>query len=583
MSEFEKQQREAHQRKRQRWIMIQTIIIGVLVLGLLITSLLYYKLNKETYVYYTEEGNVIHRAYLTDNEFYDDSYLNGSHAYLTSLIEKMTGDFTYKLKLDASDVNFKYSYKIEAQLVIAEKTSGTPIYNPIYELVPEQTVTKNGNTLSIHELVDIDYNAYDALAKKFLEQSKTLESLTSQTLYVRMHVEVLGMSEQFAENNTGEYVVELSVPLNAAVAKPSVSTSVPAAEQKILVRDDNAQAGFLIAAIILGVLSLIAGAILAIYAYKTRDMHINYARKVQKIVSAYKSYIQKIRNPFDTDGYQVLYVDTFTEMLEIRDTLQIPVLMYENDDKTCTHFMIVSGSVLYVYEIKVEHYDKLYNTGDLPMIEETQDDLPIIEDVDFEEENVAYEEAPVMEEMSYLDEEEVTVIEEVPVLLEEVDEELLAEAMAEPTIELEEIEFVDVIDEEVKEEEEGVEIIGVVWPERQHKNKVYRYDPNGEVIADGDIVLIPSRDVHRNRDIIRKAVVVHGNHRVAPETLLHPLKKVIAVIHRIEHKEIVHTEAPVEPVENTEVLETVAPVEVVEDVAAVSEEIACVSGDEQNQ
>ena len=306
-----------------------------------------------------------------------------------------------------------------------------------------------------------------------------------------MHIEVLGTSEQFAENNTGEYVIELSVPLNSEVAKPSVSTTVPSAPQRILACDSNTKTGFLIASIVLAVLSLAAITVLIIYVYKTRDMHINYAIKVKRILSSYKSYIQKVNNPFDTEGYQVLYVDTFKEMLGIRDTLQIPVLMYENEDKTCTQFMIVSATnLLYVYEIKIDNYDQVYQ-------EPTEETV------------------------------------EVPVILEEVDAEILAEAMAEPAVDLSQIEFVDTIDEET---EDGVEVIGVVWPEHQHRNKIYRYDPNGEKIGDGDIVLIPSRDVHRNRDIIRKATVAHGNHRVDPETLKHPLKKIIGVVHVVPRR-----------------------------------------------
>ena len=490
MSEFEKQQRDAYQRNRKKWIIIQSVIIGVLVLGMLISSLVFFRMNKSTYVYYTEEGNVIHKAYLSDNEFYDESYLNGSHAYVSALIDKMTGDFTYDLKLDASDVEFKYSYRIDAQVSVAEKTAGTPIYNPIYELVPQKTVTAKGSSLSIHELVEIDYQLYNDLAKSFVEQYE-LKSYTTQTLFVRMHIEVLGTSEQFAENNTGEYVIELSVPLNSEVAKPSVSTTVPSAPQRILACDSNTKTGFLIASIVLAVLSLAAITVLIIYVYKTRDMHINYAIKVKRILSSYKSYIQKVNNPFDTEGYQVLYVDTFKEMLGIRDTLQIPVLMYENEDKTCTQFMIVSATnLLYVYEIKIDNYDQVYQ-------EPTEETV------------------------------------EVPVILEEVDAEILAEAMAEPAVDLSQIEFVDTIDEET---EDGVEVIGVVWPEHQHRNKIYRYDPNGEKIGDGDIVLIPSRDVHRNRDIIRKATVAHGNHRVDPETLKHPLKKIIGVVHVVPRR-----------------------------------------------
>ena len=49
-----------------------------------------------------------------------------------------------------------------------------------------------------------------------------------------------------------------------------------------------------------------------------------------------------------------IVVDAFDEMLEIRDTIQAPILMFENEDKTCAKFMIPTDSkLLYLYEIKV--------------------------------------------------------------------------------------------------------------------------------------------------------------------------------------------------------------------------------------
>ena len=52
-------------------------------------------------------------------------------------------------------------------------------------------------------------------------------------------------------------------------------------------------------------------------------------------------------------------VDTFDEMLEIRDTLQTPILMHENDDRTCTKFLIPTGNkLLYQYTIQVEGYEE---------------------------------------------------------------------------------------------------------------------------------------------------------------------------------------------------------------------------------
>jgi hypothetical protein len=107
--------------------------------------------------------------------------------------------------------------------------------------------------------------------------------------------------------------------------------------------------------------------------------------------------------------------------------------------------------------------------------------------------------------------------------------EAVAEAVATRSWSLSEIDFEAVEDEEV---EDGVEVVGVVWPEREKKNKVYRYDPNGEKVTQGDIVLVPSRDEAQSRDIVRKATVAYGNHKVDPEVLKHPLKKIIGIVKR---------------------------------------------------
>ena len=77
----------------------------------------------------------------------------------------------------------------------------------------------------------------------------------------------------------------------------------------------------------------------------------------------YKSYIQKILDEYDTTDYQVIRVEEFTELLEIRDTIRQPIFMYENADKTSTKFFVVTClKTIYSYEIKVEDEENAYNT-----------------------------------------------------------------------------------------------------------------------------------------------------------------------------------------------------------------------------
>ncbi len=116
------------------------------------------------------------------------------------------------------------------------------------------------------------------------------------------------------------------------------------------------------------------------------------------------------------------------------------------------------------------------------------------------------------------------IVEEAVIIEENVDATAVAEALAAPVVVLADIDYDDL---EETEMEDGVEVISVVWPERRSHNKLYRYSPNGEKFESGDVVLVPTRDVMRERNVIRKAAVVRGNHFVDPNTLHHTLKKIV--------------------------------------------------------
>lgn len=353
MSEIEKQQRAAYQKRRKVLIVLQTVFAVLLTVALLLTGFLHFKVNKASFVPYTEEGGVIYKAYLSDNQFYSEEYLNGSHAYVASLIEKMTADFSYNLEMGADNVAYQYSYKIDAQLEIKDKESQMAIYNPVFQLKPLQSAEVEDNILSITDSVELDYNKYNKLAKDFIA-SYNLDD-TQSLLIVRMYVNVLGQSESFAENNEGSYTIELFVPLNKDTVTPYVVTPVKEEEQKVLAVENSKKDLFKKPLIALAVIDFLAITLLLIYTFATRDKHLDYAIKVKRILSSYKSYIQRVNNPIKFSEYQVLMVDTFTEMLEIRDTLQMPVIMYENDDKTCCHFFITTNTnILYLYEISVK-------------------------------------------------------------------------------------------------------------------------------------------------------------------------------------------------------------------------------------
>ena len=118
--------------------------------------------------------------------------------------------------------------------------------------------------------------------------------------------------------------------------------------------------------------------------------------------------------------------------------------------------------------------------------------------------------------------------------VEEAPKEMPAEEPVVPVVPVEAASAVTEVEPEPQPEPEpepyGIEIVTVVWPEnRNNMKRLYRYDPDGHKRSVGDLVMVPTRDVHSGKEIVREAEVVKANHRVAPEEITFRLKKIYSV------------------------------------------------------
>jgi len=214
-------------------------------------------------------------------------------------------------------------------------------------------------------------------------------------------------------------------------------------------------------------------------------------------------------------------------------------------DKTCCKFIIPTDSkLLYTYVICVEGYEEpatkdedtartivqpaitnlvrpvvkvVVNTSPAP--EKPAEPEAVIETI-LEEPEV---EADETVEVTAVTEEAEEPAEETA-----APEEAEEPAEEENTAEVEEL--IESIPEVEEPEEYGIDAIDVFWKERP--DKTYRYDPDGNVVANGDTVLVPTRDAFNDREIVREAEVSKGNYKVDPEALDRPLKKIIGVVKR---------------------------------------------------
>ena len=523
MSEKEKKRRAIYRKNREKWIFVQAVIASVVAVAIIISALVAYQLGKTYYIGYRESGSIDYSVFLKDNEFFESNRLGKDQSYVASLIDRIIADYSYEIDMDTDDVNYKYSYTIKSRLEIIDTTSKVAIFNPEKELVSVQNKSQSSsNRLRINEIVVINYDEYNDLANSFLD-TYNLTS-TSSNIVVTLEVDVLSDCNAFTGSSVDTYKSELRIPLTTKTVNIKMSSAVPDDEAKMIActRGTGLEA-FKTTAVVLGVIELLLILFMVAFIYLTRTEDITYTARVKKITSQYKSYIQKINNMFDTSGYQKIFVDTFDEMLEIKDTIQAPILMYENDDKTCTKFLIPTDSkLLYVYEVKIEGYSepeeapKADTSATIVSPNITNVVRPVVKVV------VNTPPAPEKEPEPKIE----TILEEPEV---EADEEIEVIATTEE-LDTEIEELIATIPQVEEPEESGVDVIDVFWKERP--DKTYRYDPDGNDVGDGDIVLVPTRDVHSDREVVREAEVARGNYKVDPETLDRPLKKIIGVVKR---------------------------------------------------
>ena len=360
MSEAEKKKRADYRKKRAAAIAAITVVLAICCFLTGAAFGVFQSLNKAHYISYTEHGSVAHRVLFKNSDF-SEGLEDDADAYVSSLVKSVITTFEYEMDMEGDDVEYKYTYGVFATVKVTDDRTDTVIYSPAKELVPEKSYTaKSDKKLVISQPVMVSYDEYNKIAKDFIEALDVEDEPLSCVLEISMNVNVISASDRFVSDSSNTYSSTLRVSLCEAITNIQSEATVPS-DSKVLASSDSASGIFGILSIVLGGVDILILAALVIFVYKTRNKDINYQIKVKRLVQSYKSYIQKINNPFDESGKQTLSVATFGEMLELRDTLSSPILMYENEDRTCTKFIIPTATdIIYVFEIKVEDYDELY-------------------------------------------------------------------------------------------------------------------------------------------------------------------------------------------------------------------------------
>jgi len=324
--------------------------------------MIYAERNKIQYVSFEEDSNIDYQVYYKENAFFEDNYLNEDKQYISSLIDNINTQFNYKISLDEKDVEYKYTYRIDANVIVRDKDNKNPFYDKTETLLEEKEKVSSVSVVEINEDIKIDYNEYNNLIKRFV----SIYGLENAEAYlnINMYVNVVGSCEEFLENDEKERVITLSIPLSKKTIAIEMIDNIVSDSSNVLQCNTVPENNILL--LIIAISFSMTGVCLIIitirYEVKTRTAETIYEKEMKKILNNYGSNIQIIGNEFDFSNYQLLKIEEFNDILEISDKLRQPILMKENYEKNGAYFLIPSNTnLLYVYRLKVSDIEKEIN------------------------------------------------------------------------------------------------------------------------------------------------------------------------------------------------------------------------------
>ena len=189
----------------------------------------------------------------------------------------------------------------------------------------------------------------------------------NSTLTINMYIKVKGTCEKYSESADKEANISLVIPLTTKTVEIDIKNNLVESNDNILVCQENSE--YAIVYLLIGIFICLINAFIIYrlikYISETRSAETIYDIELKRILNYYHSYIQKVKNKIDLkkglglDNYkecQFFRLETFTDMLEIRDNINAPIIMSSNENNTATYFLIldVSNKAVYLYGLRVK-------------------------------------------------------------------------------------------------------------------------------------------------------------------------------------------------------------------------------------
>lgn len=351
--------------KSKREIRIITIS-GIIVLFLMtILCLKAISKKEDSVMHYSDNSQLDYNVFLKENDFYTTPSLPKDRLYVSTLIDYIDAKFNYNFHV-VEDLNLGYKYSISAKVEV-QGDSNKNIFEKEEILVSEQDVEKVLNKqFSISENVKIDYDRYNELASSFINEY----GITAKAnIIVSLFVDVVGTHDKFDKKMNDSAVVSFVIPLANKTTEIKMNYDLTNNSNVVFEygKTSITHPFLFVFAILIAIGDIAYVCYQMVHYLIIRDGKVRYQEKLKKIFRDYGRYISKksmtahTKEIMYTVSLRTEIVRTFDDLINVRDSIQKPILFYESVPGEQAIFYIIDTKVSYIYIMSARDLDKKNN------------------------------------------------------------------------------------------------------------------------------------------------------------------------------------------------------------------------------
>ena len=343
--------------KSRRKIILERLIFDLIVFLILLstgTLLLVKSFNFETekIVKYNENSHLDYKVYLQKNDFYEQEYLGKDMLYVASLIDKILVDFDYKF-VSEDEENIDFTYSVYAKLSISNPAGTKAFFEKTYPLLKDKKVSMaNSNHQEIKEQISVDYPYYNQLANNFKNQYG-IDADSKLTVFMLINKKNGQDSSFYMDNNS---VMNVVIPVSERAVdirldyKEINETSNIVKKRTMTIKD--------YLPLVLSVIFILLSLVMMIKAMrnigKLHKKKTPYNKYITKILKEYDRLIAESETLLSSEGKEIIKINKFTELLDIHDNLQLPIMYYEVKENKLSYFYINHQNIIYLLSIDAD-------------------------------------------------------------------------------------------------------------------------------------------------------------------------------------------------------------------------------------